>query len=101
MIFFHRFVAVEDVLLILVFLYSLTGGQECYNSPMEEEQIKVCLKILLTLECVESLGVVLGIFPRFLQDLHGVLGCYTVLQGVLWCYTGVPKCCVTVCCKDL
>ena len=36
----HSFVNVEDVLLLLVFLYSLTG-QECYNSPMEEEQVKV------------------------------------------------------------
>ena len=31
----------EHVLLVLIYLYSLTG-QECYNSPMEEEQIKVC-----------------------------------------------------------
>lgn len=36
----QRFVAVEDILLVLVFLYSLTGGQDCFNSPMEEEQIK-------------------------------------------------------------
>ncbi|KAL9984416.1 hypothetical protein ACROYT_G006704 [Oculina patagonica] len=36
----QRFVAVEDILLMLVFLYSMTGGQDCFNSPMEEEQIK-------------------------------------------------------------
>lgn len=35
----QRFANVEDIFLILVFLYSLTG-QECYNSPMEEELIK-------------------------------------------------------------
>lgn len=47
-IFFYRFVAVEDVLLVLVFLYSLTGGQDCFDSPMEEEQIKVCTTSYLT-----------------------------------------------------
>lgn len=47
-IFFYRFVAVEDVLLVLVFLYSLTGGQDCFDSPMEEEQIKVYTTSYLT-----------------------------------------------------
>lgn len=41
---------VEDILLILVFLYSLTGGQDCYDSPMEEEQIKVSLYVLSILK---------------------------------------------------
>ncbi|XP_068744966.1 sec1 family domain-containing protein 2-like [Montipora capricornis] len=35
----QKFVDVEHVLLVLIYLYSLTG-QECYNSPIEEEQIK-------------------------------------------------------------
>jgi len=35
-------VNVEDIFLLLVFLYSLTG-QECFDSPMEEEQMKVRL----------------------------------------------------------
>lgn len=40
--FAFRFVNVEGIFLLLVFLYSLTG-QECFDSPMEEEQIKVRL----------------------------------------------------------
>lgn len=34
----QKFVNIEDILLILIYLYSLTG-QECYNSPIEEEQM--------------------------------------------------------------
>ena len=49
-LFLCRFATVEDILLILVFLYSLTGGQDCYDSPMEEEQVKVSLYVLSILK---------------------------------------------------
>ena len=42
--FLLRFVNIEDILLILIYLHSLTG-QECYNSPIEEEQMIVCVDV--------------------------------------------------------
>ena len=41
---------VEDIFLLLVFLYSLTG-QECFNSPLEEEQMKVRLYEKINVFC--------------------------------------------------
>ncbi|XP_015778789.1 PREDICTED: sec1 family domain-containing protein 2-like [Acropora digitifera] len=78
----QKFVNIEDILLILIYLYSLTG-QECYNSPIEEEQmISMMINSILSGELKCSSESFLGKFDSLKKEFKIL---FNVPPFVLYC----------------